>query len=70
MGFDEEEGGPYGHPLGGYDLRKMAEQLEAVIDLTSAMAAEIQTLKAQIADLSLISASNVVEFRPRNWRSK
>ena len=63
------EEGDYGHPLGGWDIKKMAEQLDAVTDMVSGMALEVETLKRVIAEMSIIQAPPVGVFVPRNRRS-
>lgn len=57
------------HPLGGYDLKLMAEQLAAVMDLASGLAVEVNTLKAQIESMSIQQPAPLAAWQPRNWRS-
>jgi hypothetical protein len=69
MGYDGEEDGPFGHPLGGYDIKLMAEQLAATMETIMGLQLEVQTLKSQIDGMTLVGPSNVVQFQPRNRRN-
>jgi len=60
---------PYNHPLGGYDIKLMAEQLAAVMDQVSAQALEIQSLKGQIEGLGVVAPSPLGVWQPKNWRN-
>ena len=65
---DEPEG--FGHPLGGYDLKLMAEQLAAVMDRVASQELEIQTLKSQVEGLGVQAPSPLGVWQPRNWRDQ
>lgn len=57
------------HPLGGPDWKLMAEQLQATMDLVSALALEVNTLKVQIETMGVVQATPIATWQPRNWRN-
>lgn len=69
MSIMPEEPDDYRHPLGGYDLKLMAEQLAAVMDRVSAQELEILDLKAKIEGLGVQAPSPLGVWQPRNWRN-